>query len=82
VGVAFIGASVFTSRWEMGIRDRPISPWSPWQNGYAERLIGNAKPRSTDHDQTIALESSESGACQDQTRSVGSMEATHGGSPS
>ena len=24
----------------MGIRDQPISPRSPWQNGYAERLIG------------------------------------------
>ena len=24
----------------MGIRDRPISPGSPWQNGYAERLMG------------------------------------------
>jgi hypothetical protein len=24
----------------MGIRDRPTSPRSPWQNGYAERLIG------------------------------------------
>jgi hypothetical protein len=24
----------------MGIRDRPISPGSPRQNGYAERLIG------------------------------------------
>jgi transposase InsO family protein len=24
----------------MGIRDRPISPASPWQNGIAERLIG------------------------------------------
>jgi transposase InsO family protein len=24
----------------MGIRDRPISPHSPWQNGYTERLIG------------------------------------------
>ena len=23
----------------MGIRDRPISPRSPWQNPYAERLI-------------------------------------------
>jgi hypothetical protein len=31
---------VFTSRVRaMGIRDRPISPRSPWQNGYAERLI-------------------------------------------
>jgi len=33
---------VFTSRVRaMGIRDRPISPQSPWQNGYAERLIGH-----------------------------------------
>src|SRR6476469_2231853 len=24
----------------MGIRDRPTAPRSPWQNGYAERLIG------------------------------------------
>ena len=32
---------VFTSRVRaMGIRDRPISPGSPWQNGYVERLIG------------------------------------------
>jgi transposase InsO family protein len=29
----------------MGIRDRPISPGSPWQNGIAERLIGHASPR-------------------------------------
>ena len=27
----------------MGIRDRPISPQSPWQNGYAERLIGTLR---------------------------------------
>jgi transposase InsO family protein len=27
----------------MGIRDRPISPGSPWQNGYAERLIGTVE---------------------------------------
>ena len=25
----------------MGIRDRPTAPRSPWQNGYAERLIGS-----------------------------------------
>jgi transposase InsO family protein len=29
----------------MGIRDRPISPRSPWQNPYAERLIRNAAAR-------------------------------------
>src|SRR5271157_4013820 len=35
---------VFTSRLRaMGIRDRPISPGSPWQNGYAERLIGTVR---------------------------------------
>jgi transposase InsO family protein len=27
----------------MGIRDRPISPRSPWQNGYMERLIGTLR---------------------------------------
>ena len=27
----------------MGIRDRPTSPRSPWQNGYAERLIGSIR---------------------------------------
>ncbi|MFZ1882259.1 MAG: integrase core domain-containing protein [Rhodoplanes sp.] len=27
----------------MGIRDRPTSPQSPWQNGYAERLIGSIR---------------------------------------
>ena len=25
----------------MGIRDKSIAPASPWQNGYAERLIGS-----------------------------------------
>lgn len=24
----------------MGIRDRPVAPRSPWQNGYVERVIG------------------------------------------
>jgi transposase InsO family protein len=26
-----------------GIRDRPIAPRSPWQNGYVERLIGSIR---------------------------------------
>jgi len=35
---------VFKSRVRaMGIRDRPISPGSPWQNGCAERLIGTLR---------------------------------------
>jgi len=33
----------------MGIRDRPISPWSPWQNGYSERLIGSIRRECLDH---------------------------------
>ena len=33
----------------MGIRDRPISFRSPWQNGYTERLIGSIRRECTDH---------------------------------
>lgn len=33
----------------MGIRDRPTSPRSPWQNGYAERLIGSIRRECVDH---------------------------------
>jgi transposase InsO family protein len=32
----------------MGIRDKPIAPASPWQNGFAERLIGSIR-RECDH---------------------------------
>ena len=33
----------------MGIRDRPIAPRSPWQNGYAERLVGSIRRECLDH---------------------------------
>ena len=33
----------------MGIRDKPIAPASPWQNGFAERLIGSIRRECTDH---------------------------------
>jgi transposase InsO family protein len=33
----------------MGIRDRPISPRSPWQNPYNERLIGTLRRDCLDH---------------------------------
>ena len=40
---------VFRSRVRaMGIRDRPISPGSPWQNPYVERLIGTVRRECLD----------------------------------
>ena len=33
----------------MGIRDRPTSFCSPWQNGYVERLIGSIRHECSDH---------------------------------
>jgi len=33
----------------IGIRDRPTATRSPWQNGYAERLIGSIRLECLDH---------------------------------
>ena len=33
----------------MGIRDHPIAPRLPWQNGHAERLIGSIRRECLDH---------------------------------
>jgi transposase InsO family protein len=33
----------------MGIRDKPIAPASPWQIGFAERLIGSIRRECLDH---------------------------------
>jgi transposase InsO family protein len=33
----------------MGIRDHPTAPRSPWQNAYAERLIGSIRRQYLDH---------------------------------
>jgi transposase InsO family protein len=33
----------------MGIRDKPTAPASPWQNGFAERLIGSIRRKCVDH---------------------------------
>lgn len=33
----------------MGIRDRPTSPRSPWQNGCVERVIGSIRRKCLDH---------------------------------
>jgi transposase InsO family protein len=33
----------------MGIRNHPIAPRSPWQNGHAERLIGSIRRECLNH---------------------------------
>ena len=43
------GAIVTRRLRAMGIRDKPIAPGSPWQNGYAERLIGSIRRECLDH---------------------------------
>jgi transposase InsO family protein len=42
------GAAVTRRLRAMGIRDKPIAPGSPWQNGFAERLIGSIRRECTD----------------------------------
>src|SRR5712664_3123879 len=44
-----IYGSVVTRRLRaMGIRDKPTAPASPWQNGFAERLIGSVRRECVD----------------------------------
>ena len=43
------GAVVTRRLRAMGIRDKPIAPPSPWQNGFAERLIGSIRRECLDH---------------------------------
>src|SRR6266849_1098996 len=43
------GAVVTRRLRAMGIRDRPMTPASPWQNGFAERLIGSIRRESVNH---------------------------------
>ena len=43
------GAVVTRRLRAMGIRDKPIAPTSPWQNGFAERLIGSIRRECLDH---------------------------------
>ena len=43
------GAEVKRRLRAMGIRDKPIAPASPWQNGVAERLIGSIRRECVDH---------------------------------
>ena len=50
---AIYGAAVTRRLRAMGIRDKPIAPGSPWQNSFAERLIGTIRRECVDH--VIAL---------------------------
>jgi transposase InsO family protein len=43
------GAVVTRRLRAMGIRDKPIAPASPWQNGFAEWLIGSIRRECLDH---------------------------------
>src|SRR5213080_2032341 len=43
------GAGVTHRLRTMGIRDKPIAPGSPWQNGFAERLIGSIRRECVNH---------------------------------
>src|SRR6476620_3193385 len=43
------GAVVTRRLSAMGIRDKPTAPPSPWQNGFAERLIGSIRRECVDH---------------------------------
>jgi transposase InsO family protein len=45
-----IYGAIVTSRLRaMGIRDKPTAPASPWQNGFAERLIESIRRECVDH---------------------------------
>jgi transposase InsO family protein len=46
---AIYGAAVRRRLRAMGIRDKPIAPGSPWQNAYAERLIGTIRRECLNH---------------------------------
>ena len=46
---AIYGAAVRRRLRAMGIRDKPIALGSPWQNCFAERLIGSIRRECIDH---------------------------------
>jgi len=49
IGIRVYGHAFARRLRAMGIRDRPTSPRSPWQNAYAERLIGAIHRECLDH---------------------------------
>ena len=49
IGIGSMAAIVTRRLRAMGIRDKPTAPASPWQNGFAERLIGSIRRECVDH---------------------------------
>ena len=49
IGIGSMARVVTRRLRAMGIRDKPIAPASPWQNGFAERLIGSIRRECVDH---------------------------------
>src|SRR5262245_9386120 len=47
--VGIYGVAVTRRLRAMGIRDKPITAGSPWQNSFAERLIGTIRRECVDH---------------------------------
>jgi transposase InsO family protein len=45
---AWVGMQAYRV-FESPVRDHPIAPRSPWQNGHAERLIGSIRRECLDH---------------------------------
>jgi len=43
------GEKVLRTIGHLGMEDKPISPHSPWQNGYCERMVGTLKRECLDH---------------------------------
>jgi transposase InsO family protein len=61
----------------LGIRDHPISARSPWQNGYAERLIGSIRRGCLDHIVVIGSNTCATSSCVIWTTTTPSERISH-----
>ena len=82
------GAVVTRRLRTLGIRDRPTSPRSPWQNAYVERLIGSVRRECIDHVVVLANGTFATCCCRTRTtttrraRTCPSTRMRHHGAPS
>ena len=49
IGIRSTGTVVARRLRAVGIRDKPTAAASPWQNGFAERLIGSIRRECVDY---------------------------------